>query len=94
MSHQFKLISDKELYFTEKELFAFLLEKIHATSQEKDELKRSEEYTKNIFELLNNEIIANANFNQLFTLFFLSGFYYANFLSKNEVQIIEKNEEE
>lgn len=95
MADKFTLEVDGSVVsFTEKELFAFLLEKIHSSYLERADCKNAENYVQEIFMLISSEILSTANFNQLFTLFFLSGFYYANFIFKNEVQITEEQEKE
>ena len=82
-----------EFTLDEKELFAFLLKRIEKEYEENLHLKSAESYTKVLFKLLPDEIISKSNFNQLFTLFFLSGYYYSNFLNKNNVQILTENKE-
>jgi len=85
---------NKQLEFTQEELFAFLFQRLQSDYQNLPELKNSQEYAKAIFSLLPDEIVTESNFKELFTLFFLSGFYYSNFFSKNEVQIIQEEQEE
>lgn len=87
-------IDGKEISFNEKELFSFLFNRLQSEYQAKSELKNVSNYTESIFKLLPNEIVTQSNFNQLFTLFFLSGYYYCNFFNKNDVQIIEEKSKE
>ena len=94
MKHQYKVdLEDKELHFTQEELFAFLLEKVHATYLNRDDVKNAEAYIEEVFKLISPAILSTVTFNQLFSLFFLVGFYYSNFLNKNQVEITEKQEE-
>ena len=85
---------DKQIEFKQEELFAFLFEKLQANYPNVPELKNVEEYVKSIFSLFSDEIVTESNFKELFTLFFLSGFYYSNFFSKNEVQIVQEERKE
>ena len=94
MKHSYKVFLDgNELYFTQEELFAFLLEKVHASYLDRDDVKNAEQYTAEIFKLISPAILSTVTFNQLFSLFFLVGFYYSNFLNKNRVEILEEQEE-
>lgn len=85
------LQEDKIFELTEKELFAFLFQKLQTDYPTVFELENTEEYVKSIFSLFSDEIVTDSNFKELFTLFFLSGFYYSNFLSKNIVEITKEN---
>ena len=94
MKHEYKVSLDgHELHFTQEELFAFLLDKVHASYMDRDDVKNAEEYTTEIFKLISPAILSTVTFNQLFSLFFLVGFYYSNFLNKNQVEFIKKQEE-
>jgi hypothetical protein len=91
----FTLLQDgKELKFTEKELFSFLFQQLQKKYPTVTELENVEDYVKTIFSLFSDEIVTDSNFKELFTLFFLSGFYYSNFLLKNDVQITKKDTED
>ena len=94
MKHEYILyLDDKEVHFTQEELFAFLLEKVHASYLDREHVKNAESYTEEIFKLISPSILSTVTFNQLFSLFFLVGFYYSNFFNKNQVKIIEEQEE-
>lgn len=85
---------DKQIEFKQEELFAFLFERLQANYPNVPELQNVEDYVKSIFSLFSDEIVTESNFKELFTLFFLSGFYYSNFFSKNDVQIIQEEQKE
>ena len=85
---------DKQIEFKQEELFAFLFEKLQENYPNVPELENVEEYVKSIFSLFSDEIVTESNFKELFTLFFLSGFYYSNFCSNNEVQIVQEERKE
>lgn len=94
MKNAYNVILDgKELSFTQEELFAFLLEKVHATYLDREDVKNAEMYTEEVFKLISPAILSTVTFNQLFSLFFLVGFYYSNFLNKNQVEIVEEQKE-
>ena len=92
---QFKVFSEngKELIFTQEELFTFILKKAYENYSDNEYLSDSESHTASIFKILPSEDLTTVNLNQLLTIFFLSGYYYSNFCSKNSIQIIKENNE-
>ena len=80
-------LDDKEIEFTPKELFAFLLEKAKERVDSEESLQDINSYIDSIFSLLPKDFsLKNSNL-QIYKLYFLAGFYFSSFVSKNQTQI-------
>ena len=91
----FKITSgDQTLTLSEEELFTQVLGQAFKEQEEKKTIDNVEKYIAFIESILSN-LNPNKNnldvtFRQIFTIYFLCGYYYKIFLSKNNVEIIEK----
>lgn len=66
-----------------------LIEKAYENSPNEKFLSNADDITAKLFELLDAKVLTSANLNQLFTMYFLFGFYYSNFINKNNVDLIQ-----
>lgn len=91
----FKITSgDQTLTLSEEDLFTQVLGQALKEQEEKNKIDNVEKYVSFIETILMN-LNPNKNnldvtFRQMFTIYFLCGYYYKIFLSKNNVEIIEK----
>lgn len=91
----FKLtISNKEVVLTDKELFSILLEKVRSESSTDAKLTNVSHFIETLFELVPKETLTHFTLTNISTLMFLSGYYYAKFLEKNDVEIIKEKKKE
>ena len=79
----------KETEISAETLFKMIIETSYA--QKEPLLKDVDSITESLFLNLPKEYFSQTNFNQLFSVFFLSGFYYNNFINKNNVKIKDIN---
>lgn len=79
----------KETEISVEDLFKLIIET--SAKQEEPLLKDVDVITENMFLNMPKEYFSHTNFNQLFSIFFLSGFFYNNFINKNSVKIKENN---
>lgn len=79
----------KQAEIDTKDLFQLIIET--STKQQEPLLKDVDNITEAMFLNMPKEYFSQTNFNQLFSLFFLSGFYYNNFITKNNVRIKDTN---
>lgn len=77
---------DKTVELTPEELFTILLEKI--TDSPPEEAVNLSIYLKN---LLPHQLLETYTIYQYSDIYFLAGYLYANFLHKNEIEIIKEN---
>lgn len=87
------IINNEEILFSSKELFGFLLEKIHKEKLTDIYIEDLHNYIESINELLPKELLTNKPLNDAFSIMFLSGYYYNKFLQKNTVEIIKKEKD-
>ena len=80
-------LDDKEIEFTPKELFAFLLEKAKKRVDSEESLEDINSYIDSIFSLLPKDFLLKNSNLQVYKLYFLAGFYFSSFISKNQTQI-------
>ena len=80
----------KEVEISIEDLFNMIIEA--STTKKEPLLKDVDSLTESLFLNLPKEYFSQTNFNQLFSVFFLSGFYYNNFITKNNVKIKENKE--
>lgn len=91
----FKLtVSDKEVILTDKELFSILLEKVRSESSADTKITDVSAFVETLFELVPKETLTQCTLTNISTLMFLSGYYYAKFLEKNNVEIIKEKKKE
>lgn len=76
---------NKILEFTPEEIFTILLEKI--TDSPPEEAMNLSNYLK---DLLPNQLLETYTIYQYSDIYFLAGYLYANFLQKNEIEIIKE----
>ena len=79
----------KETEISVEDLFKLIIET--SAKQQEPLLKDVDAITESIFLNMPKEYFSQTNFNQLFSIFFLSGFFYNNFINKNSVKIKENN---
>lgn len=79
----------KETEISVEDLFKLIIET--SAKQEEPLLKDVDAITESMFLNMPKEYFSQTNFNQLFSIFFLSGFFYNNFINKNSVKIKENN---
>jgi len=91
----FKITSGNQtLILSEEDLFTQVLGQALKEQEEKNKIDDVEKYVSFIETILMN-LNPNKNnldvtFRQIFTIYFLCGYYYKIFLSKNNVEIIKK----
>lgn len=91
----FKLtISDKEVILTDKELFSILLEKVRSESSTDTNVTDVSHFIETLFQLVSKKTLTQFTLTNISTLMFLSGYYYAKFLEKNNVEIIKEKKKE
>lgn len=83
-------VANQEITFTDKELFSFLLEKVHQETHIDVNLTDINSYIEVLFELVPKETLTQLNLTNISTLMFLSGYYFSNFLEKNIVEITQE----
>jgi hypothetical protein len=84
-------IDDKDIQFEDKELFAFLLDKAKGKVDTEEYLQDLDSYLKDLYSLFPENYCLNSSNLQIYKLYFLAGFYFSSFISKNQTQIIKTN---
>ena len=79
----------KEAEVSIETLFKLIIET--SSNQKEPLLKDVDTITESMFLNLPKNYFSKTNFNQLFSIFFLSGYYYNNFTTKNKVRIKKEN---
>jgi len=88
----FKVKSEeKQLSITTAKLFDLILKQCFVDSKN-DFLIDVNSYTEEIAKTIKKDLLS-ANLNQLFSIYFMAGYYYKVFLNKNEVTINRNNKE-
>ena len=91
----FKITSgDETIKLSQEELFTQILGQAFKEQDEKNKIDNIERYISSIEDILlklnPNKNNLDVTFRQIYTIYFLCGYYYKIFLSKNNVQTIEK----
>lgn len=83
---------DSTIDISSLELNRLLLKKL-SSYQEEDYIKHADEFVEQLFLALPSEDVAKYTLQQLLQLFFISGYYYNSFTTKNNVTITTQNSE-
>lgn len=81
---------DSQISLSTLQLNRLLLKKL-STYQEQDYIKHADKIVEDLFLALPSEEIAKYTLQQLLQLFFISGYYYNSFTTKNNVTISTEN---
>ena len=90
----FKITSDSaEINITSQDLFSQILNQAFSELETNEKIQNVEDYVSIIDSLISNlnENKLNITFNQIYSLYFLSGYFYKVFMSKNNVQLKQKD---
>jgi hypothetical protein len=79
------------LNMSSEQLFQTILKQCFA-DQENENLQHIDDYIQVITKTVKSNLL-EANLSQLFSIYFMAGYYYKVFLNQNEVTINKKNKE-
>lgn len=83
--------NDEEITISNTELFQLILKQCFL-NEENPSLLNLDNYIEIIAEALKKDLL-KANLNQMFSIFFMAGYYYKVFLNKNNIMTKDTEEE-
>jgi hypothetical protein len=86
--------NNQTLIFTSEQLFTQILKQAFL-DKEQNQTQNIESHVESIEQILRslNQEYLDVSFKQMFTIYFLAGYYYKIFLTKNDIKIVEQTKD-